>query len=670
MKPNDELLVSPFLSLVPFANFVDQSRLNMTSKQLSQVIINKDVDYPYCICKDYIYFTSTNDRYKHFAEEDGIVLFNEHIHGNTVIIIYYLNSKKTFSFNLPDYKQLSTYCIQIDYIIKSKKFKKGDTIFCYKSIDLDTKIPMLGHRAKIAFMPFFGYNVEDAIVLSESFANKLSHTVNESFVIPISSQLKYFKNSTGKYLPNNSSIADGNLMQIDPITMGSTLFGEIKNISNKASIFYGTKHTCNIGSSIYTMKVHKITKKSAEDLKATSYLIQPELIDELENNIAKLEKLKDSIKKRNKTLISYNEKFFDKIWNTFVTSNSQRSFKLKDLCNTYSIEQNSVDYVLEIRTVSTLKFELGDKLTNLFAGKGVVSKIIPDKYMPDNIDVVFNLCAIPARNNWGVIYEAALGKICEYTQKNVDNLYEIVKFINEEFIKNEDADYYNDINVILNDPALVEKMQEDVKKKGFYIFINSFSKFTYEDFYNFVKKFQEKFKVNILEKEKIIFSKEFIDYIKNEVGINSGIEYDSEISVEAYIGYNYILQLHHTSESKFFFCNFSSGYKKSNGQPIKGRSNNGGLHFSWQSLNSLLSHDANNVLKELYTIKSDAINDKQDYQLNKIVAGKYNLKNKYESYTKETIRSALKMIGLDFIDSNQEVCDQKDNEKEIEGKTG
>jgi len=113
--------------------------------------------------------------------------------------------------------------------------------------------------------------------------------------------------------------------------------------------------------------------------------------------------------------------------------------------------------------------------------------------------------------------------------------------------------------------------------------------------------------------------------------------------------WNYILKLHHTSNSKYNSVSFTTSYSKVTGQPVRGRKKNGGGHISWQSLAALLAHKENNaILKELYTIKSDALDEKRNFILKFIRDGEYHLKDNYYSVTKKTLNNALKILGMKF----------------------
>lgn len=95
--------------------------------------------------------------------------------------------------------------------------------------------------------------------------------------------------------------------------------------------------------------------------------------------------------------------------------------------------------VVTVRTHESMK--IGDKLANRFGGKGVVSEIIPDHKMVQDekgkaIDVLFTSAGIVSRINPAQVVESALGKVVEKTGKP----YVLPQFMdgnNVEFAKKE-----------------------------------------------------------------------------------------------------------------------------------------------------------------------------------------------------------------------------------------
>ncbi len=180
----------------------------------------------------------------------------------------------------------------------------------------------------------------------------------------------------------------------------------------------------------------------------------------------------------------------------------------------------------------------------------------------------------------------------------------------------------------------------------------NFPEITYNDFHtNFLKPYGDNFDTNF-GKSNIHMGSDLIKWLRENWNYKNNVIGNENygIDVEAFIGSNYLLKLYHTSFSKYTAVSLASSYSKITGQPARGRKKSGGQHVSWQTLAALLGHRENNgMLKELYSIKSDApLKEKEKFLMSYITEGEYNLKPKYVSLTKTAVNSALKVLGMSF----------------------
>lgn len=98
------------------------------------------------------------------------------------------------------------------------------------------------------------------------------------------------------------------------------------------------------------------------------------------------------------------------------------------------VHRSDKGITVHVRTVEPM--QVGDKLSNRFGGKGIITKILPDQEMPHtkdgkHIEVALNPSGVPGRMNLGQLLETAAGKIAQKTGKpyivknfdtNVDSL--------------------------------------------------------------------------------------------------------------------------------------------------------------------------------------------------------------------------------------------------------
>jgi len=693
-------------TFVSFAASDDPSRLNMTNKQITQTTVSKNTEIPFLLDKEYQKFTDIPSPFLEIAEDDGFVIYKD----EKLLIYYYKNQKKLVTKYLHPVKKLVNYSISLKYVIDKPVFKKGDILIDYTNIDTETKLPKIGYRAKIAYMPFFGYSADDAIVISESFAKKATIEYSEKIYIPITKLWKYYliqrneKEEIDTYLPLLGEQQDDTLIKFDYINSDKHFISELHNTSQKPSIFFTKKIEGIKDGKIVNIKVHVFNKELNKAIDTLDPLQIDKAIDELDQKyiynrflIKELkpyifEQLKEKIKIK-ETLKKYIknendlEKITNQIFNQYIMMQQYSKHYQQFLLEEFGLDYKEVDALVEIDIIKEMDTTRGDKFTNIHAGKATVALIIPDELMPvdengNKIDALFNTLGIPGRNNWGMIYESITAKIIENVEKTakkaheyrvnnsdetnedyqklIDLLKEKIEFINENFIKIYDEEYYQQVKELLSnyyevdehEIPLYEKLIQDIAKKGFYLFVPNFlPNMNYNVFLNnFAIPYSEKFGVN-LGKDKIVLKKELLEWLRNKYGFKAPMEYIKDHEVESFVGFNYMIKLHHTSFSKYNAVNFAAGYSKITGQPIRGRKKQGGQHVSWQSLAALLAHgERNPVLKELYTIKADSIDEKYQFILKYIRDGEYLLKHRYNSVTKKTLRNALKVFCMDFED--------------------
>ncbi len=169
VAPNQ--IASIAASLIPFLEHDDANRALMGSNMMRQAV-------PLLVPEAPIVGTGIEDivardsRNLIIAESDGVV---EYVDSNEIIVKYEKEDDERFiSFEDDNVRYyLSKYqktnqntCINLKPIVtKGQKVKKGDVLtegFATKGGEL-----ALGRNLKVAFMPWQGYNFEDAIVISE-----------------------------------------------------------------------------------------------------------------------------------------------------------------------------------------------------------------------------------------------------------------------------------------------------------------------------------------------------------------------------------------------------------------------------------------------------------------------------------------------------------------------
>ena len=231
----------------------------------------------------------------------------------------------------------------------------------------------LGQNIFIAYMPWEGYNYEDAILISERLVYEDLYT---------SVHIEKYEVETGitKYGPEEITrqIPDVERQAITQLDSEGV-------IKNGAWVFEGQ---------ILVGKVTPIEKKYKSAYhKLLLTILEKELAPVRDSSLRAPKGLKAKVVDR---------KIFRKKGSTKQTNEKRQTQKAVHL------------YLAEKRRI-----QVGDKMAGRHGNKGIVSKILPIQdmpYLPDGspIDMVLNPLGVPSRMNVGQIYECLLGLAAKY----------------------------------------------------------------------------------------------------------------------------------------------------------------------------------------------------------------------------------------------------------------
>lgn len=686
----DGNIFSPQIQIFePFGAHVDPSRTNMSSKQLLQTVNSRMCEIPFVINKAYTDFTEVKSPFILLAPYDGIILCDKY----DILYIYYNDPKGdrvAFEY-IPKIKKLVNNVLNLRKTRPIGPFKKGDILFDYTG-QTDEGIPRIGYRANIMFSSWMGFCAEDAFVMSESFSRKAQIDYGDKLYIPITKKFKYIKNSLGKYFTPKGGFQDRNFLMYAKIDPSLNMDSEIINITEENSKYYINYIEGLEDAEILEIKVHKINPEPFKDV-AKEYVYSPSLIQEVAGlyndqyleykemyeTYTKAGAVKDTRTMVNQLFVAYksNPKLPQKL--------------LASVAEAFNIVEKDIDYIIEVDILQTVPTTLGDKFANCFAGKGTVSMIIPDKYMPideegKRIDIIFNPLGIYGRNNWGTMFELGLSKIIRNVELTIDDkdvTRDKLTFINEKFIGLFDKEYYTGVKQLIeNFDVYYEHFKNSVQTIGFYLCADNFPGIPYHKFYNdFIQPYADVYEIKV-DKQNILFTKEIWEWLVKEKKMTSvlfGPNTFKDINLEVFCGESYYLKLFHTANSKYNSVAFAKTYNKSSGQPARGRAKKGGQHSSWQTKAAGIGHsDMSWIIVELFTVKADCLDDKNIFIQEMVYNGQYNLKDKnYNSKTKEMINHILQAaFGMEFnytgdiIESSRETEKMRITEKrELEKKT-
>ena len=248
-------------------------------------------------------------------------------------------------------------------VARGQKVKKGDTLIEGASIN-DGELA-LGRDLLVAFMPWRGYNMDDAIVISNRLVedDTLTSINIKDFDVEVR-ETKLGPEQVTRDIPNVSEHSLRHLGEDGIVTVGS----EVKN----GDILVG-----------------KITPKGEQELSSEERLLRA----------------------------IFGEKAKD-VRDTSIRMNGSSTGKVVDV-RVYTRDQGhelkaGVIMQIKIFVAEMRKIGVGDKLAGRHGNKGVVSRVLPVEDMPfmadgTPIDIVLSPMGVPSRMNLGQLFEIHLG---------------------------------------------------------------------------------------------------------------------------------------------------------------------------------------------------------------------------------------------------------------------
>ena len=248
-------------------------------------------------------------------------------------------------------------------VARGQKVKKGDTLI--EGASIHNGELALGRDLLVAFMPWRGYNMDDAIVISNR-------------------------------LVEDDTLTSINIKDFD-VEVRETKLGpeqvtrDIPNVSEHALRHLGEDGIVTVGSEVSNgdILVGKITPKGEQELSSEERLLRA----------------------------IFGEKAKD-VRDTSVRMNGSSTGKVVDV-RVYTREQGhelkaGVIMQIKIFVAEMRKIGVGDKLAGRHGNKGVVSRVLPVEDMPfmedgTPIDIVLSPMGVPSRMNLGQLFETHLG---------------------------------------------------------------------------------------------------------------------------------------------------------------------------------------------------------------------------------------------------------------------
>ncbi len=248
-------------------------------------------------------------------------------------------------------------------VFKGDRVEKGDIIADGPSVDKGEMA--LGRNTLLAFMPWEGYNYEDAILISEKLVKE------DAF--------------TSVHIEEHESEARDTKLGPEEITRDIPNVGEsaLKNLDSRGII--------RIGAEVKEgdILVGKVTPKGETELSAEERLLRA-IFGE------KAREVRDTSLK-----VPHGEEGI--VVDVKVFSREQGD-ELKP----------GVNKLVRVYIATKRKIAVGDKMAGRHGNKGVISRILPEEDMPflpngEPVEIVLNPLGVPSRMNIGQVLETHLG---------------------------------------------------------------------------------------------------------------------------------------------------------------------------------------------------------------------------------------------------------------------
>jgi hypothetical protein len=417
---DDRLSVST--RMIPNINFSDSVRISMGARMLNQAIEIANGEEPIVSTghkdfKDLSLFVNST--------ENGVV---KEIRDNEIVIEKSDGDKlKEVEIKIPENLH-AQYNIGVSFKINVKpgdQVKYGQNLIRPLGVREDGA-PILGMNAFVAFANYYGSTYEDGAVISESFSRKLTHT----YILDVEHFIYDFDMLKG-IIPIGSQVkSKDELISMDRKKSPSAQVKGIIDIfapeDNDLVMDYPSP--CLVPNNVYE-----------------AYVVDVNYMAGGASNPKAEKLLEDYVKNIRKTELPF-EYHYNRLEKENPSPDEKWAFKVT------------------VRLVVRAKALIGDKITNRYGSKGVITKIIPDSEMWRTkegkiFDCILNPFAVIARKNVPQTMEAGMTLVAQalWEKRIKDRLHDI-KYVREQ-LKDFRFDYYLD----LSDKELIEKLVKDQK---------------------------------------------------------------------------------------------------------------------------------------------------------------------------------------------------------------
>jgi len=352
-------IISVSTAMIPFLEHDDANRALMGSNMQRQAVPLLYTQSP-MVGTGMEYFVARDSGIVAFADVDGVISRSV-----ATKIILSGDDGKEYHYNLTKFKRSN----QATCLHQRSLVKKGDRVTKGQPLSEGTGTQggelALGKDVLVAFMPWNGYNFEDAIILSERLVRDDVFT---------SIHIERFE-------------VEARDTQLGP----ETITRDIPNLGDEAMKDLDNDGIIRIGAFVKSgdILVGKITPKGETEL-TPEYKLLHSIFGE------KIREVRDSSLRMpygNEGIVIDVKYFSAKAGDDLPAG---------------------VDELVKVYVANKRKITVGDKMAGRHGNKGVIAKIVPEAEMPymedgTPVDIILNSLSVPSRMNIGQVLETHLG---------------------------------------------------------------------------------------------------------------------------------------------------------------------------------------------------------------------------------------------------------------------
>jgi DNA-directed RNA polymerase subunit beta len=361
--------ISPATSLIPFLEKDDVKRTLMGANQQRQAVPLVRPQAP-LVGTGMEAKVAENSGQMVMAEEDGVV---ESAMASELVVKYKKSGKKAYHLSNFERSNQGTSISQRVAVSSGDRFKKGDLLA--DGMSTENGELALGSNLLVGFMPWGGYNFEDAIILSQRLVTDDTLT--------------------------SIHIEDYNIEVRETKLGPEQVTRDISNVSEEALADLDEEGIVRIGAEVHPgdILVGKITPKGEQELSSEERLLRAIFG----------EKAKDV---RDTSLHMPTGKHGKVVGIRIFSRETGHELKA-------GIISEIRVYVAQMRKIS-----VGDKLGGRHGNKGVIARILPVEDMPFTedgtpMDILLNPLGVAQRMNIGQLFETHLGMVAKALDINV-----------------------------------------------------------------------------------------------------------------------------------------------------------------------------------------------------------------------------------------------------------